>query len=100
MFKAPSIQFVRPYSFARGKEYFYREREIDCERNSPSIVKFVSYDPCPAIVIISDPSGRKVRCPRDDLFELKANSFKKTPPQLSSIVKGETSGLERGEKQF
>ena len=100
MNKTPTIQLFRPYSLEKGKDYLYRERGIDPERKKPLIVKFISYDPCPAIVIISDPSGCKIRCPRADLFETEANNFQDTPLLLSSMSGGKAIRLEGGENQF
>ncbi len=94
MSSTPSIQFIRPYSLIGGKDYFYREGELYGTRITTSIVKFVAYDPCPAIVIIIDPSGRKIRCQRDNLFELKENNYQNTPLQLSSNLRGQTDRLE------
>jgi hypothetical protein len=98
MYKSPAVQFIHPYSLERGKDYFYREREIDCKHNTFFIVKFVSYEPCPATVIIQELSGRKIRCPRDDLFELKENNIQDTPLQPSSKARGLISRFELGEK--
>jgi hypothetical protein len=91
------FQFIRPYSLERGKVYLYRERELDGERRIPSIVKFVTHDPCPAIVIICDAGGRKTRCSRDDLFEMKEDQRQQASMQLSSIFRRQTNEIEFGD---
>lgn len=92
-----TFQFIRPYSLEYGKVYFYREREFDGERKTPSIVKFVTYDPCPAIVIIRDFGGRRNRCLRDDLFELNEFQRQRNTLRLSLLFKRLTRKLELGE---
>ena len=91
------FQFIRPHSLERGKVYLFRERELDGERRIPSIVKFVTHDPCPAIVIIRDFSGRKLRCLREDLFELRDDQRHQASMQLSSIFRRLTRKLKPGE---
>ena len=97
MHTSTTFQFIRPQSFDSGKVYLYREREVDGNRGAPSIVKFVTHDPCPAIVIVRNFGGRKTRCLRDDLFELKGDQRQQTSKQLSSIFKRQSSKLEAGE---
>jgi len=96
MHTTTTFQFNRPQSFESGKVYLYRERWVDGKRRAPSIVKFVTYDPCPAIVIIRDFGGRKTRCLRDDLFELKEDQRQQASMQLSSTFRRQTSKLEAG----
>lgn len=87
MHTTTTFQFTRPEYFERGKVYLYREREVDGNRRAPSIVKFVTYDPCPAILIIRDFFGRKSRCLRDDLFELKEDQHQQSSMLLSSTFR-------------
>ncbi len=91
-----TFHFIRPQSFDSEKVYLYREREVDGIRGAPSIVNFVTYDPCPAIVIIRDFSGHKTRCLRDDLFELKEDQRQQASMQPSSIFRRHTNKLEFG----
>jgi hypothetical protein len=67
------FDFTRPISFTIGESYLYWERNIDGNQQTPTIVRFVDYTPCPAIVIIKNHDRRKQRCLRDDLFELTRN---------------------------
>lgn len=47
------------------------------------MVLFLSYTACPAFVVIQDETGRKIRCPRDDLFEFKELP---TPHRLEPLI--------------
>jgi hypothetical protein len=94
MHTTTTFQFTRPQYFESGKVYLYREREVDGNRGAPSIVKFVTYDPCPAILIIRDFVGRSSRCLRDDLFELKEDQHQQSSMQLSSTFRRLTNKLE------
>ena len=98
MHTTTTFQFIRPQSFDSGKVYLYREREVDGNRGAPLIVKFVTYDPCPAILIIRDFVGRKTRCLRDDLFELKEDQRQQSSMQLSSTFKQLSNKLEFGDR--
>jgi len=87
MHTTTTFQYIRPQSFECGKDYLYRERQLDGVRRAPSIVKFIAYDPCPAMVIIRDFDDRKSRCLRDDLFELKEDHPQQISVQLPSIIR-------------
>jgi hypothetical protein len=80
-----TFQYFRPQSLESGKVYLYREHRVDGEFGALKIVKFIAYDPCPAIVVIRDTGGLKTRCLREDLFELKEDQRKQASMQLSSI---------------
>jgi len=45
------------------KDFLDRDRKIAWEP-----VRFISYAPCPGIVIVANSSGSKLRVQRDDLF--------------------------------
>ena len=61
-------QLTHPITFEEGKDYFLMEqREVDPEQVQVA-VEFISYDPCPAFIIVRDEKGEKWRCPREDLF--------------------------------
>lgn len=57
---------VRPETLELGARYGWQTGS-DTE---PVPVHFVAYDPCPAFVIVMDTFGKKMRCPRDQLFTL------------------------------
>ena len=59
---------MHPNTLVEGKHYVYMDR-YDVEA-SPLLldVKFVAYTPCPAIVVVLNGSGQKVRILRDDLY--------------------------------
>lgn len=58
-----SIQ--RPSTFLEGLQYLLKNGSAE---SGPVLVRFLRYDPCPAFVIVADPVGQVVRCPREDLF--------------------------------
>jgi hypothetical protein len=63
------IQLIRPLQLEEGEEY----TRVEIKRNPPNRpvlhrVKFVTHDPSPAMVIVLDSSGKKIRCPRDEIF--------------------------------
>lgn len=84
MNKTTTLQFIHPYSLKAGKNYLLRERQLDSGRKVPSIVKFVAYDPCPAFVIIQDSRGLKIRCLREDIFEIN-NNLRHHPSNLKLL---------------
>lgn len=58
--------YYRPDTLFEGIQYFLRkanEAEIGYE-----VVTFLSYDPCPALVILRDEHGHRLRCERQYLF--------------------------------
>ena len=57
--------FARPATFEDGQVYLRRPFRPGLP---PAYVRFVRYDPCPAFVWVCEEDGRRVRCPRDDLF--------------------------------
>ena len=90
---------VRPDTLETGRQYLLLDRQGDSPGDSPgnsrsdspgyrrcnnrgnsrqcggytqvwTPVRFASYTPCPAIVIITDERGEKQRCAREDLFSL------------------------------
>jgi hypothetical protein len=62
--------FNRPDTFQKGELYLFRAHSLYGNQGAPSIVAFSSYTSSPAFVIIQNNTGSKIRCPRDDLFEL------------------------------
>jgi hypothetical protein len=59
---------IRPHTLEEGKQYLLVENQDGNNDIFLTTVKFVSYTACPAIVIITDGAGRRIRCLRDDLF--------------------------------
>ena len=60
--------YLRPQTLIEGQRYSLTERGQDGDGATYTEVLFVAYTSCPAFVIISNGSGRKVRCLREDLF--------------------------------
>lgn len=59
-----------PDTLIEGGHYIYVDR---CYTNSGTVIRdvqFVAYTSCPAIVVVLDGSGKKVRILRDDLYTI------------------------------
>jgi hypothetical protein len=63
-----TIQLIHPGTFEEGLPYLFLERHSDSRPPSRMPVTFVMYDPCPALIIVSDEFGIKRRCPREDIY--------------------------------
>lgn len=60
-------EMVRPGTLEFGKEYLILKHQ-NGSKTAPARVKFAGYDTCPAFVIVTTETGKKWRCPRDELF--------------------------------
>jgi hypothetical protein len=62
------FDLLRPATFEPGAAYLRIERPVQGD-NAPVLpVWFVSYDPCPAFVIVQAGDGSRLRYPRDEIF--------------------------------
>lgn len=61
-------QLKRPHTLVEGHTYLWLEDTASANGRSSQRVTFISYDPCPALVIVRDKDGRRWRCPRDQIF--------------------------------
>jgi len=59
---------ARPSTFEKGRSYLLRLRQGNGETPEYVPVKFLEYEPCPAVVSVSDGEGKLWRIPREDLF--------------------------------
>jgi hypothetical protein len=64
----PKSELIRPTTFETGREYLFLEQWSKGRKGALTPVKFYTYDPCPAFVIVRTEMGNKWRCPRDELF--------------------------------
>ena len=64
----PGAQLERPRTLEVGREYLLLEHNGDGHGPAVMRVRFTSYDPCPAFVILRTEWGKKRRCLRDDVF--------------------------------
>ena len=64
------LSATRPGTLVEGHLYLLRVNGASGSGELYSSVEFVSYDACPAMVIVRDTAGRRYRCPREDLFGL------------------------------
>ena len=65
---------IRPETLEEGSRYLLRLKSEDCGDVSWEMVGFVSYTPCPAIVIVATGSGETIRIAREELFLPKPSS--------------------------
>lgn len=69
-------KLVRPNTFQRGIPYFYSDETqapgsfVNPRKMTP--IRFVTYDVCPAYIIVKNGSGERWRCPRDNIYEVFA----------------------------
>jgi hypothetical protein len=59
---------VRPPTYTKGRSYLLRLRQGNGKAPEYVPVIFVEYEPCPAVVCVSDEDGKLWRIPREDLF--------------------------------
>lgn len=64
----PAPGLIRPETLSAGKEYWRSEPPDGKEMQPPIRVIFASYTACPAVVVVIDGVGKRVRCLRDDLL--------------------------------
>ena len=65
---SPKQQLNHPVTFETGAGYILRDF-LDRDRKIAWVpVKFVSYAPCPGIVIVADACGSKLTVQREDVF--------------------------------
>jgi hypothetical protein len=79
-------RFNRPHTFQNGELYSYHPHSLNENQCAPSIVTFSSYTSSPAFVIIQNNSGSKIRCPRDDLFELLDAEIVSIPVRTTTLL--------------
>jgi hypothetical protein len=84
-------KLTRPGTLEQGKLYLHSVYKSDDNGGNVSLIRFSSYTACPAIVIIIDRKGKKIRCARDDLFELKDTPL---PFRMSMLIKFNFQTLE------
>lgn len=82
----PEMLLDLPVSLEVGREYDLLERGNNGCKPVLTPVRFVAYDPCPALVIVAH-GGRRMRCPRDKLFEKdEGQAMDDTPRKLFPAV--------------
>jgi hypothetical protein len=65
---------TRPETLIEGENYLYRDVNHSDDL-AMSIVMFLAYTSCPAMVVIFSDSGQKVRCSRDSLCRRPPESY-------------------------
>jgi hypothetical protein len=76
----------RPVSFYSDKRYLYWMPSLNNHQVDPSIVRFSSYTASPAFVIVEIVSGQRIRCPRDDLFEINAEEVASSATRINPLI--------------
>ena len=61
---------VRPGTLIEGAEYLIVEQDRKRRAFVMAKVKFLSYNSSPAFVVVSTGTGKRILCPREDLFTL------------------------------
>ncbi len=59
----------RPAILLPGRTYLRCNTDAAANTSTLTRVKLVDYDACAAFVIVRNPGGDRLRCPRDELFE-------------------------------
>ena len=59
---------VRPITLDKGKEYLIQVHQDNGHIPVYLPVRFISYRPCPDLVVVGDGNGQSWRGPRDDVF--------------------------------
>jgi hypothetical protein len=59
---------VRPLTLDDGKEYLIRVHQDNGDKSVYLSVRFISYHPCPALIVVGDGNGQFWRVPRDEIF--------------------------------
>jgi hypothetical protein len=73
---AHNRKLVQPDTFEIHGDYFWLERKDNGRKVEMVPVRFSSYDPCPAFVIVATEIGKKHRCPREAVYEKPNGNFK------------------------
>jgi hypothetical protein len=63
------LMLTHPNSLNEGEQYIYQDGYC-IDNLEISIIKFVAYTSCPAVVAVCIGSEQRVRCPRDRLYQL------------------------------
>lgn len=61
-------ELISPETFTPGGRYLWRERHSRSRVRALLPVLFLTYDPCPAFVIVQNREGVRVRCPRAEVY--------------------------------
>lgn len=61
-------KLIRPATLETGATYILRDFLPRDRKIAWVPVSFVSYEPCPGIVVVVNGGGSNLRVPRDDLF--------------------------------
>lgn len=78
------LDLSHPDTLIEGEHYFCAERDGADNRQAIGDVRFVAYTACPAIVVVSNGSGKSVRILREYLFTRSDNSHGEVSQILSS----------------
>ena len=71
----PILAITSPDTLENGGKYLLRTRKNDGRDPFYIPVRFVSYDSCPAWVVVNDNDGNLLRIPREDVFTYEVSDY-------------------------
>ena len=66
--KTTETVMIHPITLNEGKDYLLQVLQDNGHNPVYLPVRFISYQPCPGLVVIGDGNGQQWRVPRDELF--------------------------------
>ena len=78
------LKLTRPGTLESGRFYLRQKPSSVNNYVIATLVRFSGYTACPAVVIVQDRMGNRIRCSRDDLFILKESP---RPFRMSILLK-------------
>jgi hypothetical protein len=73
--KGPAVNLPRllpcPQTLLEGQAYLLSEKGQNEMKAMRTLVTFVAYTSCPAMVVVQSSDGKRRRCPREGLVEMQ-----------------------------
>ena len=83
---------VRPVTLEEGSWYFLRRKSANQRPQSWKPVRFISYTPCPAVVIVATQPGKRISIAREELF-MEEKWLRTLSPPLETAGQEAPDGL-------
>jgi hypothetical protein len=71
--KTPETIMIHPLTLNEGKDYLLRVHHDNGHNPVYLPVRFISYHPCPGLVVVSDGNEQLCRVHSDDIFVAEGN---------------------------
>jgi len=71
----PILGIIRPATLDDGSKYLLRTPNSNGHDPDYIPVKFVSYDSCPAWVVVRNGDGNLLRIPREDIYTYEISDY-------------------------